>query len=768
MHEKMHKPPMKSAVKQRLRLVIRGAVQGVGFRPFIFRLANALSLNGWSCNTGGGVLVEVEGEDPLLREFLLRVAGERPEHAVIQSLEPSFLSPVGYQGFEIRDSQIGAAETWIMPEIATCADCRREILDTQDRRFRYPFTNCTHCGPRYSIVERLPYDRMNTSMKKFLMCPACKQEYDSPEDRRFHAQPNACPECGPHLQLWNAAGNILAERDGALCRCVQQLREGKILALKGLGGFHLMVDAAQDAAVLLLRKRKQRLGKPFALMFPDMASVKRVCDVSPMEERLLVSPEAPVVLLRRHSDGGISQHVAPGNPYLGVMLPYSPLHILLLNDFGAPLIATSGNLAEETICTDETEALSRLAGIADLFLVHDRPIVRAVDDSVVRVIQGKEQILRRARGYAPLPILLPMDLPPTLAVGGHLKNCVALAKQDQVFVSQHIGDLETPQSCDAFRRTIDDLQSLHQVRPSQVVCDLHPDYHSSQVARSLGLDVLAVQHHEAHVLACLAENEASLPALGVAWDGSGYGRDGAVWGGEFFIVEEKRLQRFAHFEYFPLPGGEAAVREPRRSLLGALYAVFGEKVFEKSFAPFVAGFDDQELGLLRQMLKKGIHSPLTSSVGRRFDAMAALAGLANDITFEGEAAMALEFALPSHPTESAYSFQIIDRKGIDEPFVIRAPIWDEVLADIGRKESVGLIAEKFHHMLIHVLEWAAKESGLDRVALTGGCFQNRYLTERAMTRLSAAGVDVYCHQRVPPNDGGIALGQIVAAARHNQ
>jgi hydrogenase maturation protein HypF len=450
--EKMSELSTKSVDMQRLRLTIRGAVQGVGFRPFIFRLANALSLKGWTCNTAGGVLAEVEGEDRLLREFLLRVAQERPAHAVIQSLEPSFLAPVGYQGFEIRHSQIDAVETWVMPEIATCAECRREILDPQDRRFRYPFTNCTHCGPRYSIVERLPYDRMNTSMKSFFMCPACEKEYQSPEDRRFHAQPNACPECGPQLQLWDVAGNVLAARDGALCQAVEEVRAGKIVALKGLGGFHVVVDAANDAAVMALRQRKRRLGKPFAMMFPDMASIKKACDVDAMEERLLGSSEAPIVLLRHRCPEGISGHVAPGNPCWGVMLPYSPLHVLLMNDYGAPLVVTSGNLAEETICTDEREALSRLAGIADLFLIHDRPIVRAVDDSVARVIHGHEQILRRARGYAPLPISLSQDLPPLLAVGGHLKNCVALSRRNQVFVSQHIGDLETPQSCDAFRR----------------------------------------------------------------------------------------------------------------------------------------------------------------------------------------------------------------------------------------------------------------------------------------------------------------------------
>jgi len=432
---------MNTKTIQRLRLIIRGAVQGVGFRPFIFRLATELKIHGWVCNTTSGVLIEVEGPSSLLRVFLLRVGAERPARSSIQSLEPTFLDPVGFQGFEIKDSRIGKSEAWILPDIATCLDCRNEILDSSNRRFRYPFTNCTHCGPRYSMVEGLPYDRENTSMKKFKMCVFCEREYHDPRNRRFHAQPNACPGCGPQLQLWDRTGHVLSKGDDALKEAEAAVRAGKVLALKGLGGFHLIVDASNDKAVLMLRERKHRVAKPFALMFPDLVSVKAVCDVAPLEERLLLSPESPIVLLRRRKNGTVSRHVAPDNPYLGVMLPYSPLHILLLQDLGCPVVATSGNLAEETICFDEKEALKRLKSLADVFLVHDRPIVRAIDDSVVRVILDKEQVIRRARGYAPLPVLVDQDLPPTLAVGGHLKNCVALAKGRNVFISQHIGDL---------------------------------------------------------------------------------------------------------------------------------------------------------------------------------------------------------------------------------------------------------------------------------------------------------------------------------------
>ncbi len=752
---------MSSETRQRLRLTIRGAVQGVGFRPFLYRLAEELCLDGWVANTASGVIVEAEGPSAVLQEFLLRAGRDHPERARMHSLEPSFLDPAGYSGFEIRESQGGETGAWISPDIATCADCRCDLFDPADRRYRYPFINCTNCGPRYSIIERLPYDRAHTSMRKFTMCPACQAEYDEPRDRRFHAQPNACPVCGPQLQLWDRGGKALAGRDEALRQAAESVRAGQVLALKGLGGFHLIADATNAGAVRTLRERKQRQGKPLALMFPDLASVKAACGVSPLEERLLASPESPIVLLRRAAPAGIAEDVAPGNPYLGAMLPYSPLHILLLQELGRPVVATSGNLSEETICYDEHEALRRLGGLADLFLVHDRPIVRAVDDTVARVILGTEQLIRRARGYAPLPLLAPRDLPPALAVGGHLKNCVAVSKGRGVFLSQHIGDIETAQSCNAFHKVVADLRALYQVDPKIVVCDRHPGYYSTQAARSLGLPVREVQHHEAHVLACLAENEVTLPALGVSWDGSGYGTDGTVWGGEFILATEEGCRRFAHFENFPLPGGEAAVREPRRSLLGALYAAFGEEAFAPGLSRYLPPFTPAELEALRQMLVKRINSPLTSSVGRRFDAVSALSGLCGVSSFEGQAAMALEFALPADTSDKAYTFQI-NGQGDDRPLIIRAPLWDEVLADVKAEAGPAVISAKFHNMLIDIIVSCAKLSGSSRAALTGGCFQNRCLTERAAVRLREAGVQPYWHQRVPANDGGLALGQIMA------
>lgn len=746
--------------RQRLRLLIRGAVQGVGFRPFIFRLAKDLRLAGWVCNNSIGVLVEVEGPRELLHQFLLQVGRDYPARATIEGMEPVFLDPAGYVDFEIRESGAGDVKAWILPDIATCEACRREIFDPRNRRFRYPFTNCTHCGPRYTIVSRLPYDRVNTSMKKFRMCPACEREYQDPQDRRFHAQPNACPDCGPQLQLWSERGEILEEGDGALKQAVTLLRDGNIVAVKGLGGFHLFVDAANEDAVLLLRRRKNRFGKPLALMIPDLSLVKKVCEVNPLEERLLTSPECPIVLLKRSGQGDISGHVAPANPYLGVMLPYSPLHLLLLHDLGRPVVATSGNLSEETICTEEGEALERLKGIASHFLVHDRPILRAVDDSVVRVILNREQIVRRARGYAPLPIAVRENLPPTLAVGGHLKNCIAMADGQNVFVSQHIGDLETAQSFEVFQKVIGDFKDLFQIEPEQVVCDLHEDYPSARVAHGMKHPVFDIQHHEAHVFSCMADNDLVPPVLGISWDGSGAGYDGTVWGGEFLTVTEEGVKRFAHFEPFPLPGGEAAVRDPKRSLLGALFAFYGEKVFKDPFVKYFNEFSAREWEALRAMLIKKINAPVTSSVGRRFDAVSALTGLCCQNTFEGEAAMAMEFSLSGTPCEEHYGFRITpDASGTH---VVKAPLWDELLSEVEHGVSREKIAAKFHNMLVEIMVEVVRLSEMGRVVLTGGCFQNRYLTEQAVRRLQAEGAKVYWHQRVPANDGGLALGQVFA------
>jgi hydrogenase maturation protein HypF len=802
----------------RLKLSIRGAVQGVGFRPFIFRLATELKLTGWVNNSPQGVFIEVEGPRVALEKFLLRLETEKPPRSFIQSLEGSWLDATGYKKFEIRESETGGDKTaLVLPDIATCPDCLREIFDPVNRRHCYPFTNCTNCGPRFSIIESLPYDRANTSMKAFTMCPQCQAEYDSPRDRRFHAQPNACPVCGPQLELWNRAGKVLSKRDEALVAAVDAIRHGQIVAVKGLGGFHLMVDARNEDAVRLLRERKHREEKPLALMFPSLESIKTVCEVSPLEERLLRSPESPIVLLRRmrfdfstdekpqrmktskpKSVGTfhpLVDFVAPNNPCLGVLLPYTPLHHLLMAELGFPVVATSGNLSDEPICIDEREALERLGGIADLFLVHNRPIVRHVDDSIVRVMLDREIVLRRARGYAPLPVTLKSAIrnPQSaiiLGVGAHLKNTVALAVGSQVFISQHIGDLETEQAHAAFRRVISDFEKLYEAKPQIVAADLHPDYLSTKYAQEIGKVVrhVGVQHHIAHVFSCMAENEIEPPVLGVSWDGTGYGSDGTIWGGEFFVVTDKNIERIAHFRPFRLPGGDKAVKEPRRTALGVLHELSNQR--DKSMSHMrhkvVSAFSGGELATLKTMLARGVNSPLTSSVGRLFDAVASLVNLRQEIRFEGQAAMELEFALDGVETDEAYELRIAEcglrnaareyarptKAQKAESGKRKAEIildWESmieaILADVKRGVLIGKISAKFHNALAEGIVTVAKHAGQKRVMLSGGCFQNRYLTERAVRRLQAEGFRPYWHQRVPPNDGGIALGQVVAALR---
>lgn len=581
---------------ERAKIIVRGAVQGVGFRPFVYRLATELNLVGWVLNSAQGVFIEVEGTKEVLDHFLLRLEKEKPPRAGIQSLEFSFLDPIGFDSFEIRQSDgSGERSVLVLPDIATCSDCLREVFDPADRRHLYPFTNCTNCGPRFTIIESLPYDRPNTSMKQFTMCPECQKEYDDPLNRRFHAQPNACANCGPHLELWDERGDVLSRYHDALLEAAKIVQGGKILALKGLGGFLFIVDARNEAVVILLRERKHREEKPFALMYPSLDLVKEQCEVSEFEERLLLSPESPIVLLSRKQSIDIAASVAPKNPYLGVMLPYTPLHHILMRELHSPVVATSGNLKDEPICTDEHEALDRLHGIADVFLIHNRPIVRHVDDSVVRVVLGRELVLRRARGYAPLPIHLKEALPNILAVGAHLKNTVALSVGKEIFISQHIGDLETKEAYSAFCKVIGDFRQLYEATPEFIACDMHPDYLSTKYAEDWGTPVIPVQHHHAHVAACMAENELEGPVLGVSWDGTGYGLDGTIWGGEFILTDEISFKGVGHFRQFRLPGGESAIKEPRRTALGVLYEIFGGKVSERKDLIPIQSFSEGEL-----------------------------------------------------------------------------------------------------------------------------------------------------------------------------
>lgn len=774
---------------KRLSVSIQGAVQGVGFRPFIYRLANELELVGWVNNSAQGVLLEVEGSKEQLEIFLQRIQQEKPPHASIQSMTTSWLEPVGYRTFEIRPSTGGQKTTLIMPDRATCPDCLREILDPTDRRYRYPFTNCIRCGPRFSILEALPYDRAHTTMKNFRMCDRCQAEYEHPLDRRFHAQPNACPECGPQLVLWEADGSVRASGHEALLSTANALRRGSIVAIKGLGGFHLVVDARNREAVLRLRQRKQRIEKPFALLYPSFEMVQAQAEVSDVEEKLLRSPEAPIVLLRRRREAILAEpieEVAPGNPYLGVMLPYTPLHHLLMAELGFPVVATSGNLANEPICTDEYEALQRLGPIADLFLVHDRPIARPVDDSIVRVVMDRSLMLRRARGYAPLPIQQQASLPPLLAVGAHLKNTIAISVDQHIFVSQHIGDLETVQARDTFRKTLTSFQQLYDLHPEAIVCDAHPDYPSTHYAQQSDLPVISVQHHSAHVFSCMADNNLTGPVLGIAWDGTGYGLDGTIWGGEYLslpyghpspqaerekadpsavplsVYGEGLGERSAHLRTFRLPGGAQAIKEPRRAAMGLLYALFGEAVFTMTDLAPIQAFSDQELEIVSKMLTNHLNAPRTSSVGRLFDAVSSLVGLRQQASFEGQAAMDLEFALEGVDTDEQYEFEMIE---LEKPFVIDwALIIQGVLEDLEDKVPAGKISAKFHNTLVETIITVAQRLGEKQIVLTGGCFQNKYLTERAIYRLRQENLEPYWHQQIPPNDGGIALGQVLAAA----
>ena len=753
---------------RRLKIVIRGVVQGVGFRPFVYRLAREEGLRGWVKNSPQGVFIEVEGPEQTLDDFLLRLPREKPPLAFIQSLEHSVLEPVGYPGFQIRRSQDGGEkQALILPDIATCPLCQQEVFSSADRRHRYPFTNCTLCGPRFSIIQALPYDRRHTTMKKFVMCERCAREYEEPQDRRFHAQPNACPDCGPQLSLWDGTGAPLAGHDTALREAAGAIRRGEILALKGIGGFQLLVDARSEPAVLRLRERKRREEKPLALMCPDLESARRCVHLSPMEEQVLLSPQSPVLLARRRAQAGIAPSVAPANPHLGVMLPYSPLHHLLMKQLGFPVVATSGNLHDEPIVTDEQEALATLGGIADCFLVHDRPIERYVDDSVVRVQLGRELILRRARGYAPLPVTLKKTLPPLLAVGAHLKNTVAISRGRDVILSQHIGDLETAQAFFAFRKVIQDLLRLYEVKPRAVACDAHPDYLSSQHARELGFPVVEVFHHHAHLASCLAENELEGEVLGVTWDGAGYGEDGTIWGGEFLAGDAHSYRRVATFRPFRLVGGERAMREPRRSALGLLFEMEGAAALERPPGragwSFLDGLSDGERRLLAQMLARGWNSPVTSSCGRLFDAVAAFLGIKAVSSFEGQAAMMVEFAV-QEGVEDGYPISLLEA-GEGQPLVFDwEPLVRAVLRDQEEGVEVGTICARLHNSLANLIVEVARRVGLERVALTGGCFQNRYLTERSFHRLQEAGFRPFTHQRVPPNDGGIALGQIAVAA----
>ncbi|HVU33498.1 MAG TPA: carbamoyltransferase HypF [Opitutaceae bacterium] len=751
-------------------IAIEGTVQGVGFRPFVARTAARLGISGSVRNTPRGVTIEALGPAPALAAFTAILESEAPPAAVITAVRVRATAPPidgSAAGFAILDSDRAEAPVVpVTPDLALCDDCRRELSDPRDRRHAYPFINCTNCGPRYSIVLAVPYDRERTTMSPFTMCPDCAREFADPANRRFHAQPNACGRCGPRV-TWSDGGGA-SGYESPIAAAAAAVRRGEIVAVKGIGGFHLVVDATNGAAVWELRRRKHRDEKPFAVMFDSLSAVRAEATVSDAEAAALRSPAAPIVLVRRRADSRLAPEIAPDNPWIGALLAYTPLHVLLLEAVGRPVVATSGNLSEEPLCTDDPEARARLASIADCFLGHDRAIARAVDDSVLRIAASGPVLLRRARGLAPAPLALPADArggPSLLCVGAHLKSTVAVTVGSDVVVSPHIGDLDHALSLGAFRRAIDLLRNLHGSQPEVAVCDAHPDYASTEYAAKLGVPLLRVQHHLAHVLACLLEHDGGPDrVLGVAWDGSGYGGDGTVWGGEFIVVDRsvRTARRVAHLRPFRLPGGEAAVREPRRTALALLHAMAPLD----SSSPWVRrlDFSPENASTLLTLLERGRHAPVTTSAGRLFDGVAALLRLRLRTTFEGQAAIAVEAAAASHSgTAPPWPMPLVRPPRDGVPYLDWEPALDALLAARRRGTGVATVAAQFHATLAAGIAEVAGTMGIRTIALSGGCFQNARLLDLTIEALETGGHEVLRPLRLPPNDGAIAAGQALAA-----
>ncbi len=746
-------------------MTIVGTVQGVGMRPFVFRTARGLGLTGTVRNAAGEVHVEVQGSAQQIEEFVAELREDAPPGARIEELTLASIRPVAAERrFEMLPSIAnGVKRSAIPPDLATCADCCAEIArSSTSRRAAYAFTSCSHCGPRYSIATSLPYDRAATTMREFDMCESCYSEYSDPADRRFHAQPIACPRCGPELALLDGSGEIIEPGESAISSTAKAIVSGSTVAMKGVGGFQLLVDATNTIAVARLRELKRRPDKPFAVMMADADAVRTCCDVSDEELCILTSPAAPIVLLRCRSSTCIAPNVAPANPWLGVMVPYSPLHRLLLDECRRPLVCTSGNLSDEPICVDNERALASLGPIADLFLVHNRAIARPLDDSVVRRASHGIEIIRRARGYAPSPVKITSDSPITLALGAHQKNTVGLAIGDEAILSQHIGDLNCAAARSVHRRMIDELLRFHDAAPELLVCDLHPGYASTadaeDLAARLAIPLIRVQHHHAHIAASLAEHRVDGPALGFAWDGTGYGTDGTIWGGEALSVDGGKFTRIAHLRTFPLIGGEAAIRDPRRAAVGLMLEAGSndlEPIASRWFTP-------RELPIFREMAERGFNSPRTSSIGRLFDAIAAIIGICERPTFDGQAAMQLEWTLDAAADRAgAYPMPLMNA----QPIAIFewVPLLSSLLADLRERTPAALMSARFHNALVEAAFATAERVGIENVAIGGGCFQNSYLSRRLQTRLRNAGFRLYRPCQVPANDGGIALGQIAVA-----
>jgi len=753
---------------------IRGIVQGVGFRPFVFSLAQKIGLTGRVYNDGHGVVIHGEGPAEKVKEFIAALQEEKPPLARIDNLQVHYVEPHGYGDFMIIESRGEVGKTALIPpDTATCSQCLEELFNPGDPRYGYPFINCTNCGPRFTIIKDIPYDRKYTTMEGFKMCGHCNKEYHDPVNRRFHAQPNACPLCGPRLQLWDRQGGIItAAKDGKtdyeiIAEARQLLTRGFILAIKGLGGYHLACNANNEEAVAALRRLKIREDKPFAVMIREVNQVRDYCLVSPKEEELLTGRKRPIVLLRKKPGGReVASGVAPGNDFLGVMLPYTPLHHLLLEE-GLILVMTSGNVSSEPIVFRDEELVDRLGGIADYFLVHNREIFRRVDDSVTRVFRGREYIIRRSRGYVPDPILVKWDLGKVLACGGEQKNVFALTRRDQVFLSHHIGDLENLETLQSFEEGVEHFQRLFNTRAELLVHDLHPEYLSTKWAMAQDIPKIGIQHHHAHIASVIAEYGLDEPVIGVAFDGTGYGLDGNLWGGEFFIGNYHNLTRVAHLKYLPLPGGAAAIREPWR--MGCMYmeASLG-KGFQDLSLPILREFKWENWVLLSRAVEKGINAPLTSSMGRLFDGVAAILGVRSRVNYEGQGAVELEqlaYRARGDNFHNELLFDIIEDKGqweIDQRPVIR---W--LIEKMEEKAERDILAREFHRqvalLILETVVRCHKVYGLKKVVLSGGVFQNMLLLDESIKLLAKSGFEVFIHRLVPANDGGIALGQALLA-----
>jgi len=750
-------------MRKRVRCHFKGIVQGVGFRPSVYRLATRYDLAGFAQNRSDGVIVEVEGAQEAVDAFIADFRTNLPPLASVSEFSQREI-PVanGKRDFQIMESIDDAkADVHISPDIAVCEDCLKELFDSNDRRYRYPFINCTNCGPRLTIIKAIPYDRINTSMACFPMCPDCQREYEDPLDRRFHAQPNACPVCGPSLKFLDAQGNLAAS--DPVQSAIDALLDGAIVAIKGLGGYHLSVDAQNDEAIRRLRTLKLREEKPFAIMVKDIEQASRLARLSDEEKALLMYIERPIVLVVKSNKDIVAPSVAPGLKDLGIMLPYTPLHHLLTENFQA-LVMTSANQTDEPICIRNREAVTRLSGIADYFLVHNRDILVRCDDSVCTVHAGRPRLVRRARGFAPKPVTLKGEYPEVLALGAHLKATVCIIKKNHAFLSPHIGDMETPLARDFFHENIALMKHITQCNPSVVACDLHPGYYSSMAAGTLGAsEVIAVQHHHAHIASCMAENGLSGDVIGLAMDGVGYGPDGQVWGGEVLVANEMDFRRAGHINYFLLPGGEKAIHEPWRTAAGLLRLSYGNDWQDVAKSLNIIT-DRQILDLMEKIMAGRINSPYTSSLGRLFDGVASIIGLRREVRFEGQAAMELE-ALASHAESPCLPFTI--QKDNETLILDFAPTIKAIVEGKRAGQSQEALASVFHTTLVEAFTKMAdtvrQESGLSRVVLSGGCFQNRFLLEGCVSSLTKAEFEVFTHQLIPANDGGISLGQAVIA-----